>query len=54
MKRRNGLQFAYLLTALKFTLSLSELTGRSRLSLTAELFSRSLLGVETRMPNPDC
>jgi len=43
---------AYLLTALKFTLSLSELRERPRLSLTRELLSWPFLWVGVRMPNP--
>lgn len=43
---------AYLLTALRFTLSLSEATGRSLLSLRRGLLSRSDLGTDDRGPKP--
>lgn len=45
---------AYLLTALRFTLSLSEPIGRSLLSLRRELLSSSVLGMDERTPKPVC
>lgn len=44
--------YAYLLTALIFTLSLSEATGRSLRSLRGELLSRSDLGLDERGRKP--